>query len=74
MKVMADAVMEGDFIPGLDNGYVVTAEEGDVQIALPGDNEYGLLESVVTITYHDAEGDECYLILNPGSLVTVERN
>lgn len=76
IQIAATDVQEGDFIPGLDNGYVVEVEEGNGYLSYPRTG-YGasarMPEDTVLITYHDREGEECYLLLPPDSMLTVER-
>lgn len=72
MLKAASAVMADDMLPGLDNGYVVEVEASDVSLQVgPGFGMTGLLTDMVVITYHDREGEECYLILPPDSLLEV---
>ena len=49
----------GDFIPGLDNGYVVEVIRD--------------CEDEVTITFHDAEGNENTITCGKNMMITVER-
>lgn len=57
--VKARKVREGDFLPGIDNGFVYEDPQVD--------------EYEVTIEFHDANGDEGRLTLPRNSLVTVGR-
>lgn len=73
IKVKARKVKEGDFIPGLDNGYVIEVQrEGGFII---GTDRYSFAqgEGTVTITMNDAEGDEFYLLAPLDMPVTVAR-
>lgn len=77
-KIKARHVQEGDFLPGLNNGFVFTDPEpndgylsyprghygGGPDVAMPGDT--------IIITFHDAEGEECYLLMPADSLLTVK--
>lgn len=77
MKIQADAVMEGDFIPGLDNGYVFEVEENNGYLSYPsasGGYSSAMPEDTVLIGYHDSSGEECYLLLPGSSHLTIERN
>lgn len=66
-------VQEGDFLTGLDNGYVVEVEPDPpvsftysrMATALSGDN--------VMLTFHTAQGDEAYLIAPEDMPVRVRR-
>lgn len=77
LKVQADAVQEGDFIPGLDNGYVFEVEENQGWLSyprtVPGQGA-AMPSDTVMISYHDADGEECYLLLPAESMLTVERS
>lgn len=77
LKVQADAVEEGDFLPGLDNGYVVEVDENNGYLSYPRTG-YGASAAMpmdtVLITFHDADGEECYLMLPGESMLTIERN
>lgn len=78
LTVPASEVREGDFLPGLDNGYVVDVGDNSdgylsastgysrFTTALPGD--------MIAITFHDAEGNEAYLFLPPSVPLTVQRD
>lgn len=50
---------EGDFLVDLDNGYVVDVEEW---------------EESVRITFHDADGNECYLETGSHHPIRVKRD
>lgn len=70
MKVDAGDVQKGDMIPGLGNAYVFDVEENpDFR---DGDN-IGLARDKVCITFHDAEGEENYLLIQPHVPITVKR-
>jgi len=65
-------LQEGDFLVGLDNGYVFTVEE-DISDSISLDRTYNvsLGGDMVLVTFHDSNGDENYLILNRDFPVTV---
>jgi len=65
----------GDFLPGLDNGYVVEVEENDGYFSYPGGGRVtaAMPDDTVLITFHDAQGDECYLLMPGDSQIQVER-
>lgn len=74
----ADAknVRLGDFLPGLGDGYVVATSKSDGYMSVRLDyDDYGspVPRGYVGITYHDAVGDECYLILPGDAALTVKR-
>lgn len=75
--VEAKDVKTGDFLPGLDNGYVFQdPETGGGYLTYPSTGsgyDVAMPDNTVVITYHDSQGDECYLILPPESVVQVER-
>lgn len=62
--VKAKKVREGDFLPGLDNGYVPWEPERE-------DNGYG--EATIRILMHDRWGNEFFLECGEDMPVTVER-
>lgn len=68
---------EGDMLPGLDHGYVVEIEEGNGYLSYPSTG-YGMSsampEDTLLITFHDSEGNECYLLCPPDLMVEVSRN
>lgn len=77
--IKASQVQEGDFLPGLDNGYVMCEPEvnngylsypvtssGGYNVAMPSDT--------VVITFHDRDGEECYLLLPSDSRLTVSHD
>ena len=77
IKVKASEVQEGDFLPGLDNGYVIQdPETGDGYLSYPSTG-YGMSAAMpadtVVITFHDSQGEENYLLCNPDMEVTVSR-
>lgn len=73
MKVPADEVQPGDFLPGLaGKGYVVEVEPSTEVSSFSG--RYNVLLGVMAvITFHDEQGEENYLLMNPEATVTVER-
>lgn len=78
LTVPASQVQPGDFLPGLDNGYVMEVSDNSdgylsastgysrYTTALPGDT--------VAVTFHTAEGEEAYLFLPADTPVTVKRD
>lgn len=70
-KISADLVRKGDTIRGLDNAYVIDVETTEVSTFTGRDNYY-LLGLMTVVTYNDAMGEECYLILPPASEVSIE--
>jgi hypothetical protein len=75
-KMQARFVKEGDFLPGLDNGYVFEDPErnrGWLSYPRPaGGYSSAMPEDTIVIGYHDADGDECYLLLPALSYLTVK--
>lgn len=68
-KIAADLVREGDFLPGIDNGYVIDVETTECR-AFNG--TYNVSLGLMTaITFNDAAGDECYLLMPPSSEIEV---
>lgn len=59
----------GMFIVGLDNGYIVDVEESS---DLRGNYNQAFGAGLLLITFHDANGDENYLLLQPDHPLTVE--
>jgi hypothetical protein len=71
--VKAKKVREGDYLVGLDNGYVSEVERGAYASF---DDKYGTNqggENSVLIVFHDAQGDENYLVCGKDMPITVER-
>lgn len=78
MTVPAEDVREGDFLPGLDNGYVYQPPEtGNGYLSYPstggGGYNVAMPESTVVLSFHTAEGDEAYLLVPADMPVTVKR-
>lgn len=76
MKIPANELREGDFLPGLDNGYVVEVEENDGYLSYPGRTggySVAMPEDTIVVTFHDAEGSENYLLLAPTCELEVSR-
>lgn len=69
-KVDANQIRVGDFIPGLDNAYVIEVEEQECA-SFETHGYHPLLGTFIVVTYNDAEGDEGYLLLTPGTKVAV---
>lgn len=69
-NIPAEEVQEGDFLLGLDHGYVFEIEEDH---DLRGDYNCSFGKGLILITYHTAQGDENYALLSPESLVRVGR-
>jgi hypothetical protein len=71
IKIAASEIREGDYIPGLDNGYVVEDPEHDPDFR----DRYnmGLGRGKVCITFNTAEEDEAYLLCPPDMPVTINR-
>lgn len=70
IKVNPDQIRIGDFIPGLDNAYVIEVEEQECA-SFDTHGYHPLLGTFIVVTYNDAEGDEGYLLLTPGTKVEV---
>lgn len=67
--IPANLVREGDFIVGLDNGYVIDVETDEV--SNPTGRFAESLGVMTVITFNDAEGYENYLILRSDHPVDV---
>lgn len=68
--VAAGEVEPGNYIPCLDNAYVFEVDHSpDIR------NEYNqnIADGLVMVTYHDAEGEEGYLLLTPATRIEVLR-
>lgn len=76
MKIPANELREGDFLPGLDNGYVFEVEEGNGYLSYPSTG-YGMASAMpadtLLVSFHDAEGNENYLLLSPTCELEVNR-
>jgi hypothetical protein len=71
-EVKAMKVREGDFLPGLDDGYVYTDADPDYDIR----GEYNSVlggDGYVLISFHTAQGDEGYLLVPEDMPVTIRR-
>lgn len=63
---------DGDYLVGLDNGYVVEVDTDTDYVSL-GYNSGRLHDGMVLVTFHDRDGDENYLILNEDHPINVKR-
>lgn len=76
MKIQADELREGDFLPGIDNGYVYEVETGNGYLSYPSTG-YGtnaaMPEDTILVSFHDADGNENYLLLSPECMIEVSR-
>lgn len=77
MKIQADELREGDFLPGIDNGYVYEVEtETNGYLSYPSTG-YGsncaMPQDTVLVCFHDADGNENYLLLSPECMIEVDR-
>ena len=69
----AENVRNGDFLTDLDNGYVVDVES-EPNVSLSSCRyAHGTGEGMVLITFHDAQGEENYLILRSDHPIEIER-
>lgn len=69
--VKAEDVENGDFLVGLDNGYVIDVDtnhdiRGDYNVRLGG-------EDTVLLTFNDAQGGENYLLVASDHPIDVKR-
>lgn len=71
-KIKAENVRLGDFLPGLDNGYVVEVDEEHGLVS--GRYNTAFASECQIITFHTAEGDEAHIICPPDMPVTVQRD
>lgn len=77
IKVSADGVETGDFLPGLDMGYVIDVENNSSgYFSYPGLNRYpaAMPDDTILITFHDSQGEECYLLVPGDFTITVSRD
>lgn len=72
-KVTADSVKSGDFLPYLDNGYVVEVETGDAVLSTASSQYHVSMGEKTVITFHDQLGNEQYLVLDPEFEIEVSR-
>jgi hypothetical protein len=71
-SVPATEVQEDDVLVGLD-GYVIEVEE-EPEVSFRDGRQYVHMGSgKVCITYHDSQGEECYLIVPTDSEIQVKR-
>lgn len=71
MIVPVEEIEEGDFLPGLEMGYVFDI---DTDPDLRGDYNVNIADGMYLISFHDTSGDENYLLLYPGVMVEVQRD
>ena len=71
IQVRANQVREGDFLPGLDNGYVIEVEQTECS-SFSGRYNVSLGELVV-LTFNTSDGDEGYALLPEDAQVTITR-
>lgn len=67
---LADLLEEHDgvTIPGLGNAYVFLAETGNGYLTYPSTGpgyDGAMPEDTVVVTFHDYQGEENYMLLNP---------
>lgn len=71
MTVPMSEVQGEDFLPGLDNGYVIDVDhDPDIR---DGKYNVGIASGMVAVSFNTADGDEAYVIAPPDMPVTVER-
>lgn len=75
IKVRADHVNEGDYLPGMNDGYVFTDPvPADEVMAFTSMGQNIMPGPGMTMIYfHDEQGDECYLILPDDYEIKVAR-
>lgn len=74
LTVKAENVKQGDSLPTHERGYVAEdAENAESNVSFYSGFQPVALTGYTLITYHNADGDECYLIVPCDSLVEVER-
>ena len=70
--IAASELREGDYLTGLDNGYVIDVD--DEHDVTEGRYNARLGEGLLLITYNTSDGDENYLLISPGENVLVGRD
>lgn len=70
---IVNEVMEGDTLPDLDNGYVFEVADAASNISWNSAMSGAFHSDMVLIGFHDAEGNENYLILCDTHPITIER-
>jgi hypothetical protein len=73
LTIPASQVREGDFLPGLDNGYVYADPSTDVPGTTDGRFYFTRGEGFLSIGFHTAQGEEAELIVPADMPVTVQR-
>lgn len=71
--VKAKKVKVGDYLPGLDNGYVFDEPERDPYVVFDNRFPANMGSGMVLITFHDAEGNENYVVCGKDMPITVMR-
>ena len=72
-KIEARFIREGDFLPGLDNGYVFEDPEENPSLTYGRYNASLSGDGIVMVGFHTAEGEEAHLVCPDNMPVTVER-
>jgi hypothetical protein len=73
MMTTANEIVEGDMLPALDNAYVFeTGQARDIMSFHDGGMLIAVPSSLVYIGFHDAEGNENYLLVNEFAEFDVE--
>jgi len=69
---IADLLDDGNevFLPGLDNGYVIEAEN-DVECSSFTGRYNVMLGTYTVLTFNDQDGNENYALLSPDSMVEI---
>lgn len=67
-----EKVRQGDYLTGLDNGYVIEVDHDPVMSSYAGHGQYARIgDGLVLVTFNDADGGEGYLLAAPDMPVTV---
>lgn len=60
------------FLPGLGDGYVVEVEQ-DVDCRAFSGTYNVAIGNYTVVTFHDSDGEECYMLLTPECALEVQR-
>jgi len=68
VRILAENLEPGMVIPGLDNAYIIDVDTGKGYLTYPSTGsgyDAAMPDDTIVVTFHDREGEENYLLLNP---------
>lgn len=73
--ILASDLKPGMTIPGLDNAYIIEVETGNGYLTYPSTGsgyDAAMPDDTIVVTFHDRNGEENYMLLNPNMPLEVE--